>query len=79
MLFEDVDVVLPRDLMVGGLPLQRTASLIALSYYVVRDLLFGSLPATIILQLVALIHRIIEILFQGLSLSPLMFLQDERD
>lgn len=65
--------------MVGGLPLQRTASLIALSYYVVRDLLFGSLPATIILQLVALIHRIIEILFQGLSLSPLMFLQDERD
>ena len=47
--------------MVGGLPLQRTASLVALGGDVVGDLLFGSLPA-VVLELVAVIYGIIWVL-----------------
>ena len=58
LLLQDVDVVLAGDLVVGGLPLQRTASLVALGGDVVGDLLFGHLPV----ELVAIIYDIIRVL-----------------
>ena len=76
LLLEDVNVVLARDLVVGGLPLQGAASLIALCHHVMRDLVFRGLPA-IVLELVAIVYSIVGVLLQRFSLSHFMPLQDE--
>jgi hypothetical protein len=68
LLSEHVDIALTGNLVVGGLPLQRTTSLIVLSHNVAAALLLGRLPA-LIFYFLALIFRIELALLQRFSLS----------
>jgi hypothetical protein len=66
LLSEHVDIALTGNLVVGGLPLQRTTSPIVLSHN--AALLLGRLPA-LIFYFLALIFRIELALLQRFSLS----------
>lgn len=78
LLPQDVEVALAGDLVVGGLPLQRAAPLVALSCEVPRALVLAGPPA-LVFQLVALVHGIVGALLEGLPLTGFMSLQDMGD